>query len=412
MLTFIKKISKIYPIQVADSPNKPHSDNYAEQLLGYAKSFDLSSDDFKYNYEIVSANNQDSINSINWFIPKVEHILYGGVYTILRFAEYFQGKKNIKNRLIFVGNGSSIENIKKKIILEFPLLVDADYFDYDNLGIEKIPFCDATISTFWTTCFISAKFNKTKKKFYFIQDYEPLFYAAGTVNSVFAELTYRLGFRGIVNTPGLADFVKKEHGIECQFFYPCVNHSFYSISKKQIEIKSQKKETNIVFYGRPNKNRNAFEIGLLSLLEVKEKYGDMVNIYSVGDDWNENNYGVAGMITNLGRLKSIKEVSELYQNSDIGLVMMFSKHPSYQPFEYMACGCSVVTNKNNANEWFLKNGENCLVSESTPSCIAKNISLLIEDRALRKKIVENGIKEVGKRHWDDECDKIFEYLNN
>jgi len=146
-------------------------------------------------------------------------------------------------------------------------------------------------------------------------------------------------------------------------------------------------------------------------LKIKERYGEGVEIVSVGADWNEDDYGVKGSIKNLGRLGSLNEVAELYRGSDIGLVFMFTKHPSYQPFEYMSCGCAVATNYNADNLWFLKDKENCLLFEPTISYIYDSVSDLIENPQLRKRIVLNGIKSVSEGNWDEQCEKIFKYIN-
>jgi glycosyltransferase involved in cell wall biosynthesis len=167
---------------------------------------------------------------------------------------------------------------------------------------------------------------------------------------------------------------------------------------------------DVFIYGRPNHDRNAFELGLITLLKLKEKYKDKINIISAGEDWREDDFDARGLIKNLGRLNDLKAVADLYRKCDIGLIFMFTKHPSYQPFEFMACGCATVTNFNSANGWFLKDGENAMVSEPEPSCLVDKISQLIEDKELRRKITENGLKEIKKHNWNDECEKIYEYI--
>jgi glycosyltransferase involved in cell wall biosynthesis len=225
-----------------------------------------------------------------------------------------------------------------------------------------------------------------------------------------AEATYRMGFKGIVNTPGLAEYVRQQHDMDCREFFPCVNEKIYNINEEDLQKKLGKKTLDIFIYGRPNHDRNAFELALLTLTKLKEKYKDKINIISAGEDWREEDFGVKGVIRNLGRLESLNAVADLYRKCDIGLVFMFTKHPSYQPFEFMACGCATVTNFNGANTWFLKDGENAMVSEPEPSCLVDKISKLIEDKGLRGKIVKNGLKEIKKHNWDEECEKIFEYI--
>jgi O-antigen biosynthesis protein len=388
----------------------PPDENLLEHKLRYVNSLDFSHEDLRLNQKVLGAQNREPLRTLNWFIPNPTHILYGGIYTILRFAHYFQKNAGIQNRLIFCGGEDQADERKRQISAEFEGLDQAEFFSYDG-NLDRLPSCDATIATLWNTCYLSVKFQRTKKKFYFIQDYESLFSAAGSVHSALAEATYRLGFRGIVNTPGLYDFLVAQHGLEGRSFHPCVDPLIYHINRQDVEKKLQRGLTRIVFYGRPNKDRNAFEIGLASLLKVKARYQDQVEILSVGDDWRENDYGVEGRIKNLGRIGSFSEVADVYRQSDIGAVMMFTKHPSYQPFEFMASACAVVSNVNDANAWFLKDGENCLISEPTPSCFAERISELVDDRNLRERLVSNGLVAVSRHSWDGECAAIAKYIN-
>ena len=118
------------------------------------------------------------------------------------------------------------------------------------------------------------------------------------------------------------------------------------------------------------------------------------------------------MINNLGLLGSLDEVADLYRKCDIGLVFMFTPHPSYQPFEYMACGCATVTNINESNLWLLKDKENAILTEPVISCVADNIIKLLNNDDMRNRIVENGLKTVEKVNWDDELEKIIEFIKN
>jgi len=395
-----------------EAPEEARDQDF-QHKMGFIGGFSLSSREMKRNLDVINdpLNKKSKVKSINWFIPRFEHVLYGGIYTILRFAEYFQ-KKGVKNRIInFDDPTIDIEGLRVMVGKEFPALSKADFFKLPaSKDLSDISSSDATISTFWPSCYISARFNRTKKKFYFVQDYEPLFYPAGS-NYALSEATYRLGFSGIVNTPGLAEYVENQHGMNCQSFYPCVDDKVYYIKEPQLKAKFKEDSFNVFIYGRPNHDRNAFELGMASLIKLKEKYGDQVNIFSAGDDWDEKYYGVEGVINNLGRLSSLKEVADLYRKCDVGLVFMFTKHPSYQPFEFMACGCAVVTNVNRANTWLLRDKYNSMLAEPSPDHIVERISELVDDKRLREKIVLNGLAEVRKYNWDDECEKIYNYVN-
>ena len=52
---------------------------------------------------------------------------------------------------------------------------------------------------------------------------------------------------------------------------------------------------------------------------------------------------------------------------------MMTSHPSYLPMELMACGAVVVTNRNPRTAWLLRDGENALLAETTPSAVAARV---------------------------------------
>ena len=89
---------------------------------------------------------------------------------------------------------------------------------------------------------------------------------------------------------------------------------------------------------------------------MKERYGDRVDIVCAGESWNPGQFGFADKVGNLGRLQSLDEVAALYRTCHIGLVLMVTKHPSYQPFEFMASGVACVSNRNKHTDWFLRDG--------------------------------------------------------
>ena len=337
-------------------------------------------------------------------------MLYGGLYTIFRFASYFQRTKNLCNRIVIYDNpNTDVAILKQKVVAEFPDLAQSLFVAVRD--IEEIPDCDASIATFWTSCYLNAKFGRTSRKCYFVQDYEPMFYSAGVYHALAME-TYKMGFKCIVNTPGLANLLKDKFGAECEFFYPCVDRKIYHITESEINTKLKRKQTRIVIYGRPLHKRNGFELALDVSERLKAQYGSAVQICSAGDEWSPADYGVTETITNLGRLTNLTDVAALYRDSDIGLVLMFTSHPSYQPLEFMACGCAVVTNHNESNTWLLRNRDNAAVSVPFPSALFDAISELIEDKTLRETIVRNGLATISDWNWDSQCEKIYEFIAN
>lgn len=364
--------------------------------------FQIDSQDIERSKKVISSPLPKKIKTANWFVMNFDHMKFGGIYTIFRFIEKMS-VEGVHNRIIIYDNPSfDFTKLEKEMTENFPNLKNYEFiiFDHGNQHIDELPSCDIAICSFWVSAYLLLKFNKTKRKYYFVQDYEPLFYPGGSTYAL-AESTYRFGFRGLVNTPGLLAAVNQRHGMEGISFIPAVDQILYHPDPNK-----DNKRTRIFFYARPKNPRNAFNLGITIIKDLIDKYGDSIEIVTAGADWESAAYGLKGKITNLGLLQSLDEVAELYRSCDIGFVYMLSKHPSYQPFEFMASGMATVTNNNEDNLWMLKDGHNCLLSEPSPAAMAEKISLLIDDKKLRQKIAKNGLDTLGYA-WPQQTDMIW-----
>jgi len=364
--------------------------------------FQITAEDIKKSKQHIAGQKLTTIKTANWFVPNFDHLSFGGIFTIFRFIEKMS-KEGVKNRIVIYDNPSfDVTKLHEQIKTTFPELKDYEIiiFDHSKSDVSELPESDIAICSFWVSAYLLLKFNRTKRKYYFIQDYEPLFYAGGSTYAL-AESTYRFGFRGIVNTPGLLAAVNQRHGMEGISFIPAVNQSLYYPNPKK-----DNERVKVFFYARPGNPRNAFNLGIAIIKQLLEKYGDKIEIITAGAVWKESAYGLTGKLNNLGLLKSLDEVAELYRGCDIGFVYMLSKHPSYQPFEFMASGMATVTNNNEDNLWLLKDGENCLLSEPSPAAMAEKVSLLIDNKKLRDTISRNGLATLGYT-WDQQTEMIW-----
>lgn len=364
--------------------------------------FEITSKDLQLSKEVQQQTKPEKINSATWFVPYFDHLSFGGIYTIFRFINYF-AEQGVANHIVIYDNPKvNVVAMKTEIEKAFPNLAGAKLKIYDPLRerIKDLPESDVGVCTFWASAYFLLRYNQTKRKYYFIQDYEPLFYEGGATSAL-AESTYRFGFEGIVNTPGLLRAINQRHGLQGISFTPAVDSRYYYPAKKK-----GNKKLRIFFYARPNNPRNAFNLGIIIIKILLEKYPDEIEIITAGSNWKEKRFDLRGAITNLGLLNSLQEVGDLYRSCDIGFVYMLSKHPSYQPFEFMATGVATVTNNNEDNLWFLKNGTNCLISEPSPAAMAEKIGWLIDDEKLRRKIQDGGYNTV-RTNWEEPVSVIW-----
>jgi glycosyltransferase involved in cell wall biosynthesis len=91
---------------------------------------------------------------------------------------------------------------------------------------------------------------------------------------------------------------------------------------------------------------------------------------------------------------------------------MMTCHPSYLPFELMASGALVITNSNPYNTWLLKDRENCLLAESSPTALADALEEGLSNQPLREQLVENATRLIQKQYtdWDSQMEKIYRYM--
>ncbi len=346
------------------------------------------------------------LRSITWFIPGFTHAFYGGIHTILRFASYFGMAHGVENRFVVL-NGEAAP-VERAIKAAFPDLdsarVEAIFSPED---VKRLKPTDAGICTFWTTAYALLRFNQTQRKFYFIQDMEPLFYPAGSISGLI-EASYRFGFYGLINTPGLKVIYERDYQGRAEAFIPAINAAvFHPPTAPQ----SPKPPYRVFFYGRPEHPRNAFELGAVSLRKLKRSMGKDVQIVAAGAEWKPADYGLEGVVENLGVLR-YEATADLYRTCHAGLVMMFTRHPSYLPMELMACGSLVVTNHNAYTEWLLKDRENCLLTEASASAIAQTLELGLRDDSLRQSITTNAAEMVlsARSNWQGEMANIYAFM--
>jgi glycosyltransferase involved in cell wall biosynthesis len=337
-----------------------------------------------------------------WMLPFFHHVYFGGTHTLLRFAEHFARVHGVTTHFHCYDIGPShLDGLAGKVRGAFPSLTSAT-FTSGWTPLTELPDADLAIATLWTSAYQVLKMTNTRAKFYFVQDNEPQFYAAGAASGL-AEETYRFGFPGIVNTPGLAE-VYASYGNPAVSFVPAVDTDRYH---PPAEPRDPSAPARVFFYGRSKSSRNSFGLGLAALKLLKRKYGDRVEIVCAGEDWNPGQFGMNGQIRNLGVLASLDEVAALYRSCDIGLVFMQTKHPSYQPFEFMASGMATVSNINPATTWLLRDGENCLLTPPLPTPTAERLGRLVDDVELRRRIAAAGAEQVRRYRWEDQIESVW-----
>jgi hypothetical protein len=332
-----------------------------------------------------------------WFLPVVTHALKGGVRTVFMLAEDFSRTWGTLNVLVLCPTSArDVETtaLAQSLRRHFP---DMRFVLFvHRMGVDQVavlPPSDFAFCTLWTTAYVLLKYNQTRAKYYLMQDFEPTFYAAGSVSGVI-EQTYRFGFSCIANTPGVGERYTR-YSTDVVSFEPGVDRAVFRPDPEKF---CPGRPARLVFYGRPSNSRNCFALGIETLAALKRRMGRALLIQSAGEDWSPAEFGLEGVVENLGLLDSLDAVAELYRSADMGMVFMMTPHPSYQPLEYMASGCVVATNVNEANGWLLTK-HNSLLLEPLPELAAERIEATLLDPHRWYALRREGLKTVDELDW-------------
>ena len=349
-----------------------------------------------------------SVDVVNWFIPELDSPFYGGINTALRIAAHLATNHDVKNNFVLWGGGST-EFVSSGIAAAFPSLRGSSLTlirDFSPPELQKIPDADVGIATLWVTAYGLALSPGMKRKFYLIQDFEPMFYPAGTQYAL-AEETYRLGLYGLCNTENLARIYRSDYGGKSVSFMPAVDTSVFHADGRP--VRRPEDPVTVFVYARPGHWRNCWELAQPALRQLKDRLGDRVRILTAGS-WAIPE-GQAGGMRHLGLL-DYRATGQLYRRCDVGLALTVSKHPSYLPLELMACGVPVVAFDNPWGHWILRDGENCLLADRTVDDLADRLERLCVDEELRHRLQRQGLADISERHssWDRALHGIYEAL--
>lgn len=378
-------------------PRTPHA-SPSSGIAGLLKKVDvIGFYDFVLTADagVMSAVDSTNLNqrTINWLIPDFG-IGSGGHLNIFRYIQMLEAR-GYKNTICLVGphRHSSAAQAQALICEHFFKLEAEVVFGTENLNPAYFSF-----ATSWITAYALRGFGATVRKLYFVQDFEPAFYANGSEYD-FAEQTYKMGFTGVCAGSWLSDKLSRDYGMTCY----SLGFSF----DRELYLQSPRKEPDVkrVFcYCRPPTLRRGLESALLALDLVGQ---EMPNVKFIFAGWDMGGYRFPHEHLNAGVL-SLKELPDLYSQCDVGLVISFT-NLSLLPLELMACGCVVVSNDGPNNEWLL-NDSNCVMTESAPAKIAGGIIEILKNDEKRHELAQQAKGFAASTSWELEGERLHAIL--
>ncbi len=218
-------------------------------------------------------------------------------------------------------------------------------------------------ATGWPTAYPALASRAAGVRCYFVQDFEPAFYPAGS-EALLAEATYRFGFHGITIGKWLAHKLDREYDMTTAFFEFGCDLERYGLADGTASARK-----SVCYYCRPGTARRAYELAMIALDLFAARHPE-VDIHLFGRPAGR----VPFRATDHGILDP-DQLNALYNRCIAGLALS-ATNSSLVPFEMLAAGCIPVVNDGEHNRAVLEN-EHVVYSPATPFHLADSLSALV-----------------------------------
>lgn len=314
----------------------------------------------------------------------------GGHTTMFRVIEGLQSAGH-QNRIYLYDMSHSDLARHERVIRENWTTIEASV-----RSVSDDMEADVWIATSWQTAHVLASRPQLAgKRMYFVQDYEPYFYARGALYAL-AEDTYRFGFTGITAGAWLADELSDRFAMEC--------HSFdFGADTNVYRALPDAERDGVVFYTKPGVARRGHEMGILAL-ERFARARPEIPIHLFGDQVQQLPFEARSH----GRLTP-RELDNLYNSCRIGVSLSFT-NVSLIPWELLASGVVPIVNDALHNRLVLKS-DGVAWSPSSPAALARTMEDAYDsyDLASSPQLLARTVAEAS---WSNSADSVVAFIES
>ncbi|WP_165924102.1 MULTISPECIES: glycosyltransferase family 4 protein [unclassified Neorhizobium] len=332
----------------------------------------------------------DSINPsrlrITWVIPDFLPGA-GGHMTIFRIASHLEKFGHdvsflIQNPRVHKTSAEAKQSINKHF-QSFSGTVEL--FE----GLTPDASGDALIATDRFTCYPVNAMERFIRKFYFVQDFEPAFYPAGT-EALLTEATYHFDFDCLCAGDWLHKRMSKDFGRWSMSWPLAYDAKVYNLGSAH----HKRHPARIALYARYVTPRRAVELAFMAL-EILHKRGVEFEVDFFG--WNLGNLDLAFPYRDRGILNG-EELAQLYREATIGVVFSVTNH-SLVNKEMMACGLPVIDLDLDTVRTIFPE-DTMAFAKPTPQGIADTMERLLKNCQERDRLRQEGLSHVSGYSWE------------
>lgn len=333
---------------------------------------------------------------IHWIMPDY-FPGSGGHMTIFRAIRYLE-LNGVNCEVWIIGNPN--KEYYLDIVKNFQTIkADVNILSYENYPLDG----DAIIATSWDTVEWAKKIKKDQSLFYFVQDYEKLFYPQGS-KSLLAEMTYFEDINCICASPWLKNVMENKYGRNACSFMLGYNSSEYYIDKSIKKFNNFDGKKHIAVYSRIFTERRAVELVIMALHLLAKKRSDfIVHFFGGGLELPcaPFDYVMHGSLTPEG-------LNNLYNSCDFGICFSATNY-SLVPQEMMASGLPVLElDGKNTRAIFPENV--IKLANPYPKKMADDIEFYLDNDDERNLISSKAKEWVSRITWDTSFANVYSFI--
>jgi glycosyltransferase involved in cell wall biosynthesis len=281
--------------------------------------------------------------------------------------------------------------LRDEIREHFVAGVEAEVFK----GFDAFDSADVCIATAWQTAFPVRDLPRCREKVYLVQDHETEFFAT-SAQSIWAEETYRMGFRSIAYTPWMAQVLLERYGTDARWFECGTDLDVFPFAGPE------GREAEIVaVYARRETERRAVDLAISALSLLVARRPSVRPVFFGSHRRTDISFPAEDL-----RVVSPQRLAKLYQEAAVGLVFSLTTH-SLVAHEMMASGLPTVELEGeNVGSALGPPGELVAQVPRRPDAIADAVEQLLDDRDAGAAMARRARTFVESRTWERAGDQV------
>lgn len=332
--------------------------------------------------------------SVLYILPSLGH--YGGIISILQLV----------NRLVLQGVDARISVVgspQNNVLRYGPAYVSAEGFPSLDAIAETGRAADIVMATHWSTVHAALRMRelgKARAICYFVQDFEPDFYAAGSRDAWMAEESYRLIGDRICKT----DWLKRKldaYGGHNEIIPLGLNVDIFADHEAD-------RIPMLVAMSRPSSQRRNWP-GTLEVFRLLDEHRPDIALGVYGFGFRPGD--LPERITDFGLLETATDVARVLNKAKVLLDISTFQGFGRPGLEAIACGAVPVLTKNGGITSYARHMHNALLVNPLDTVgIISSVCRLFDEPALWERLKANGRELSARFDMRDEGRRTAAFL--